>query len=199
MGSGLWPWLAVAGMGALHGLHPASGWMWVAASGLRSPEAARPWRALGLVAAGHAASVALVAAVVVFGLSNGRALLQASAMALLLALVAAHLWRVRTKRVRQPISRVGLPLCAFIASTVHGTGLMLVPALVPLCLAGTPAREITASGSMLLALAAVGVHAVAMLCVSGVMASGACRLARACGAWRRGGIRHAHAVPQTGD
>ncbi len=199
MGSGLWPWLAVAGMGALHGLNPASGWMWVAASGLRSPEAARPWRALGLVAAGHAASVALVAAAVAFGLSNGRGLLQASAAVLLLALVAAHLWRGRTKRVRRPMSRVGLPLCAFIASTVHGTGLMLVPALVPLCLAGTPAREITASGSMLLALAAVGAHATAMLCVSGVMASGACRLARACGAWRRGGIRHAHAVPQTGD
>ena len=24
----LWPWLAVAGVGALHGLNPASGWIW---------------------------------------------------------------------------------------------------------------------------------------------------------------------------
>lgn len=32
----LWPWLAVAGVGALHGLNPATGWMFAAASGVRS-------------------------------------------------------------------------------------------------------------------------------------------------------------------
>ena len=29
----LWPWLAVAGMGALHGLNPATGWLLAAAAG----------------------------------------------------------------------------------------------------------------------------------------------------------------------
>lgn len=38
-----------------------------------------------------------------------------------------------------------------------------------------PAREITASGSLALALAAVGVHTAAMLAVTGVMAAGVCR------------------------
>jgi hypothetical protein len=55
----------------------------------------------------------------------------------------------------------------------HGAGMMLVPALIPLCLSGSPAREITASGSMLLALAAVAVHMAAMLAVTAGMAAAA--------------------------
>ena len=60
-------------------------------------------------------------------------------------------------------------------ATAHGAGLLLVPALVPLCLSGSPAREITASGSLVLALAAVGVHTAAMLVTTGVIATGVCR------------------------
>jgi hypothetical protein len=60
-------------------------------------------------------------------------------------------------------------------STAHGAGLMLVPALIPLCMGNAPAREITASGSLTLAFAAVGVHTAAMLAVTGVTASVACR------------------------
>jgi hypothetical protein len=52
---------------------------------------------------------------------------------------------------------------------------MLVPALVPLCLTNDPARAITASGSMALALAAVAVHTAAMLLATGLIATGVCR------------------------
>ncbi|RZL89249.1 MAG: hypothetical protein EOP82_20365 [Variovorax sp.] len=69
----------------------------------------------------------------------------------------------------------GLALWSFLMATAHGAGLMLVPALVPLCFAGDPAREITASGSLVLALAAVGVHTAAMLATTGVIATGVCR------------------------
>jgi hypothetical protein len=60
-------------------------------------------------------------------------------------------------------------------STAHGAGLMLVPALIPLCMGDASAREITASGSLTLALAAVGVHTAAMLAVTGVIVTGVCR------------------------
>jgi hypothetical protein len=53
--------------------------------------------------------------------------------------------------------------------------MMLVPVLMPLCMGNAPAREITASGSLTLALAAVGVHTAAMLAVTGVIAIGVCR------------------------
>jgi hypothetical protein len=56
-------------------------------------------------------------------------------------------------------------------STIHGAGLMLVPALIPFCLSDGPARQITATGSLGLALAAVCVHTAAMLAAAGLMAS----------------------------
>lgn len=59
-------------------------------------------------------------------------------------------------------------------ATAHGAGLMLVPAFLPMCMASGPARAIAASGSLLLALAAVAVHMAAMLVTTGVVASGVC-------------------------
>ena len=77
--------------------------------------------------------------------------------------------------VAAPPRSVGLAVWAGLMGIVHGAGLMLVPALIPLCVARTPAREITASGSMVLALLAIGVHLAAMLCTTGIVASCVCR------------------------
>jgi hypothetical protein len=60
-------------------------------------------------------------------------------------------------------------------STAHGAGLMLVPALIPMCLGDASTRQIGASNSLLPALAAIGVHSAAMLVVTGGMATGVCR------------------------
>ena len=59
--------------------------------------------------------------------------------------------------------------------TTHGSGLMLVPALLPLCMADGPARAITATGSLALMLAAVAVHLLAMLVATQVVAGSLCR------------------------
>jgi hypothetical protein len=154
----LWPWLAVAGAGALHGLNPCSGWGLVAACG-----GGQTLRALCAIAAGHAASMAMVATLVALGLAQ-EALLPLAGVALLGAVVLMGL----TRRVRT--GRVALSIGAFVTATAHGSGLMLVPALVPLCLSASPAREITASGSLLLALAAAGVHLATMLAVTAMAA-----------------------------
>lgn len=173
--SNLWPWLAVAGVGALHGLNPATGWMFAAAWGVRSHDRAQAMRALVPIAVGHAASVMLVATVVALGMSMDRVVLQAVAGALLLVVAVLHLSRRKSKRARAPAGHAGLALWSFMMSTAHGAGLMLVPALIPLCVGTGPAREITASGSLTLALAAVGVHTAAMLAVTGMIAAGVCR------------------------
>ena len=57
----------------------------------------------------------------------------------------------------------GLALWSFLMSSAHGAGLMLVPVVLPLCLAGSAAGRLTASGSLPIALAALGVHTAAML------------------------------------
>ncbi|MDN6884324.1 hypothetical protein QMO14_12025 [Variovorax sp. CAN2819] len=173
----LWPWLAVAGVGALHGLNPAAGWAFAAVLGVGSSERSRVLQALLPIALGHAVSVALVAAAVLFAPSMDRIALQWAAGAMLVAVVAHHLRHGRKAgRTRMPPGRAGLALWSFMMSTAHGAGLMLVPALIPLCMSEAPAaREITASGSLALALAAVGVHMAAMLAVTGAVAVGASR------------------------
>lgn len=181
----LWPWLAVAGVGALHGLNPATGWMWAAAWGLRSHDRAQALRALMPIAVGHAASVALVAAAVASGLSMDRVLLQVLAGGLLVVAAALHLWGRTPQAARAPAGHAGLALWSFMMSTAHGAGLMLVPALIPLCMGDATTREIGASGPLLLALAAVGVHTAAMLAVTGVIASGVCRGFDAGARWLR--------------
>ena len=189
----LWPWLAVAGVGALHGLNPATGWMLAAAVGLRSNDRAQALRALLPLALGHVASVACVAAAVMLGLSMDRVLLQTVAGVLLVGVVGLHLARRRVGhkpgRARGAwahTGHAGLALWSFMMSTAHGAGLMLVPALVPLCMGdAATARPAGASGSLLLALAAVSVHSAAMLVVTGLVALGVCRGVDAGAGWLR--------------
>ena len=171
----LWPWVMVAGAGALHGLNPSAGWMLATACGVRSRDGRDALRALMPIAAGHAASIGMLAAVVALGLSmDGRPLLVLSG-AMLLVVVLLRVSRRSARLWRAPAGRVGLALWSFMVSTVHGTGMMLVPALIPLCLGDSPAREIAASGSLPMVFAAVGLHMAAMLSVTGLVALGACR------------------------
>lgn len=169
----LWPWLAVAGAGALHGLNPCTGWGPAALCGLRAGDGRQALVALRPIALGHAASVAAVAALAALGGSvDGLPVLAAGAGLCGLVLLARR-------------RRGGLAVGAFVSTTLHGSGLMLVPALVPLCLGASPAREITASGSLAWALAAVAVHMAAMLAVTAASARAACSGVATLKRWRR--------------
>lgn len=64
----------------------------------------------------------------------------------------------------------GLALWSFLMATSHGAGLMLVPALIPMCLGDSSARQLVSGGSFAVALAAIGVHTAAMLAVTGTIA-----------------------------
>ena len=174
----LWPWLVVAGSGALHGLNPATGWMFAAVWGLRSGDRSQALRALTPIAGGHAASIALVAAAVALGVSMDRAVLQATAAGLLVIVALVHLSGRNSRHADQghgPVGHAGLALWSFMMSTAHGAGLMLVPALVPLCMGTAPGQATTASGALALALAAVGIHTAAMLAATALIATGVCQ------------------------
>jgi hypothetical protein len=181
--SSAWPWLAVAGVGALHGLNPATGWLLAAARGVRAGDGAQALKALAPIAVGHAVAVGLVAALMTLGLAAERGVLQWLAGALAVAAFAFQWSGHGGRRLRTSAGDAGLALGAFTTATAHGAGMMLVPALIPLCLSDSPAREITASGSLALALAAVALHMAAMLAVTGSMAMAACR------GWSSGGRR----------
>ncbi|MGJ7901779.1 hypothetical protein [Lysobacter sp. 1R34A] len=171
----LWPWFAVAGLGALHGLSPATGWMFAAACGVR--DRTQVWRTLLPIAIGHVLSIAIVAYAFAQGLQMARAQVQGVAGALLMGVAAYRCLRGARPSAMQraDTGRAGITLWSFLMASAHGSGLMLVPALVPMCLSGSPAREITASGSLLLAFAAVAVHMAATLATTGVIAAAVSR------------------------
>jgi hypothetical protein len=73
-------------------------------------------------------------------------------------------------RFGMQVGMLGLGAWSFLMAATHGAGLMLVPVLIPLCLAASPAQELTAAGSLPIALAAVAVHTGAMLVTTGIIA-----------------------------
>ena len=69
-------------------------------------------------------------------------------------------------RVGMTTGSAGLVVWSFLMATAHGAGLMLIPALLPLC--GSMAGR--SYGPLLVSLAAVGVHTLATLVVTGGIA-----------------------------
>ena len=172
-----WPWLAVAGLGALHGLNPANGWLFAAARATQSGDARDVRRSLLPIALGHALSVALVVAVVMQGIRLPQQHLLALAGSGLLVFAA---WRLLARprvgaRLTASRSHAGLAAWSCLMGTAHGSGLMLLPALLPLCMTDGPARAISATGSLALMLAAVALHLLAMLGTTQVVAMLVCR------------------------
>jgi hypothetical protein len=171
--SASWPWLALAGLGAFHGINPAMGWLFAVALGLHRHRRAVVLEALVPIAVGHALAILAVAlAVVLLGILVDPRALRVGAGALLIGWAAYHGLYGARHRVRfgMQVGMLGLGAWSFLMATAHGAGLMLVPALIPLCLAASPARELTAGGSLPIALAAVAVHTLAMLAVTGIIA-----------------------------
>ena len=164
-----WPWLTLAGLGAFHGLDPAMGWLFAVALGLHRQSRRAVVLSLPPMALGHALSISLVAAgVAATGMVIDPAILRVTAGAVLL-LWGARLWLLGHRhrvRVGMTTGVAGLVAWSFLMASAHGAGLMLMPALIPLCVSGSR----FGNGSVQVSLAAVGVHALATLTVAGLIA-----------------------------
>jgi hypothetical protein len=169
----LWPWLALAGLGAFHGVNPAMGWLFAVALGLHRHSIASVLWALPPIAIGHALSIAIIAgAMVATGVLIDVRWLYYAAAVLLIAWAVYHQIYGHRRRVRVGMTAGfgGLTLWSFLMATAHGAGLMILPVIMPLCIATSPLREVDASGSMAVTLAGVAVHTGAMLAVTGMIA-----------------------------
>ncbi|WP_341486330.1 hypothetical protein [Pararhizobium sp. A13] len=170
-----WPWMLLAGLGAFHGLNPAMGWLFAVALGVHRQSSAAVVRAVPAIALGHAASIALVAgALVVAGIFVDQGAVRMAAGGGLVAWAVWHHFFGHGRRVRigMRTGLAGLAFWSFLMATAHGAGLMILPALMPLCLAESPLREVGGDGSaaMAMAIAAVGVHTLAMLTATSFVA-----------------------------
>jgi hypothetical protein len=162
----LWLWLAVAGLGLFHGVNPAMGWLFAAGLGLHRKSERAVWLALIPIALGHALAVALVlVTVLALGVVVEPVPLQRLAAVILIGWGAWHAFYGRRHKVRVGMQTglAGLFLWSFLMANAHGAGLMLIPAVIPLCLAAAPAHELTAASSIPVALLALALHTGAML------------------------------------
>jgi hypothetical protein len=173
----LWSWLGLAGLGAFHGVNPAMGWLFAVALGLHRRSRAVVLGSLIPIALGHGLAVALVAfAVVALGAVIDEQAIRMASGVVLIGWAVYHTLYGSRHRVRfgMRVGMAGLALWSFLMATAHGAGLMLVPFLLPLPPGGSPpghmAGHHTTEGSLPVLLAAIGVHTLAMLVVTGAIA-----------------------------
>lgn len=124
-----WPWLALLGLGAFHGVNPGMGWLFAVALGLQEQRRAAVWNALPPIAVGHALSVGLVVALVaLIHASIPYQVLRWIAAAVLIGFGVYRLARARHPRwVGMRVGFHDLTLWSFLMASAHGAGLMLVP------------------------------------------------------------------------
>ncbi|GAB3213211.1 cell wall anchor protein [Marinactinospora thermotolerans] len=192
--------LLLVGMGIFHGINPGMGWLVAVSRGLQECSRAALLWSLPAIVGGHAASVAVVAVAVTvtgslvashwFAVAGG-AVVTVAGLGVLLSRSHFH-WR----DVRP--SSWQLAGWSFLMSSLHGAGLMLLPVLAgdiaegatgggghghghghgrpqPVPVASEEAVAVPEGGweladATLLGLAATGVHTVAMLVATGVVA-----------------------------
>jgi hypothetical protein len=168
--SEVWPWLALAGLGAFHGLNPAMGWLFAVALGLHRHSRRMVWLSPLSIALGHALSIALVAgAFVMAGLAIDLRGLRIGAGLILIGW-ALYYWRYGHRhRVRTGMQTglAALGVWSFLMATSHGAGLMLWPVLMPLCF---PQAEPFSNSALPTALLGIAVHTLAMLVVTTAIA-----------------------------
>jgi len=166
-----WPWLALAGLGAFHGLNPAMGWLFAVALGLHRHSRRLVWLSPLPIALGHALSIAIAAGAFLWaGLVIDLRTVRIGAGLILIGWTLYH-WRYGHRhrvRVGMQAGLAALAVWSFLMATTHGAGLMLWPVLMPLCFPAT--TEPLSSGPLPTALLGIGIHTLAMLAVTTAVA-----------------------------
>jgi hypothetical protein len=172
-----WPWVALALLGAYHGLNPAMGWLFALALGLQEKRRSAVIGALLPIALGHAAAITLA----ILALRFVQHFLPMNILKWGVALFLFTLGVYRLFRASHPRGagmRVGgrdLFVWSFLMASAHGAGLMLLPVLMAQPMSGMTHSMAGASAipSSLSASAigfAVLIHTASTLAVAGILA-----------------------------
>lgn len=180
--SELWPWLALLGLGAYHGINPGMGWLFAVALGMQEKHRRAVLAAIPPIALGHALSIGVVVGILWLAQASvPEKALRYGAAAILFGF---GLYRfVRSRHPRWVGMRVGfrdLTMWSFLMATAHGAGLMIVPILLgwpdgnraghAMSHAGHLSTDTSTFSSPWRFLAAVGLHSAAYLLVATLIA-----------------------------
>jgi hypothetical protein len=174
----LWALLAIAALGAYHGLNPAMGWLFAVALGMQDRDRRAVLRALPPIAVGHELSLVLVAAAVLgLGLLADPSVLRLAAG---IALILFGIFRFAKPRAHfrwttMRVNRRELAWWSFLMSSAHGAGLMVAPVLIGGAASEAAAHDHAleaAGGGVELLTGALGLllHVGAMVAVMAVVA-----------------------------
>jgi hypothetical protein len=169
-------WLGVVASGLYHGLSPGMGWPLAVTAGLMERRDRAVLEALGPLALGHFAAIALAllpfAALSV--LMDARREIQIGAGLLVIGFGA---WKLLDRRHPRALARIPptrLALWSFAMALAHGAGLMLVPIFLGLCASPDDghAAHLAAvgPGAAATALGVTALHTLAMFAAGGAAA-----------------------------
>lgn len=168
---GLGPWLVMVGFGAYHGLNPGMGWLFALSLGLQRQSERAIWLSLLPIAAGHAASLVLVALLILAGAQFISASVLEVATALLLIAFGAYKVLNYYRHPRWVGMQVGLRdlvWWSFLMAMAHGAGLMIAPVLLGMTsMEGTHQMPVSSGAGMSLGIL---FHTLSMLLVMAIVA-----------------------------
>ncbi len=177
--SGVWPWIAVAMLGAYHGLDPSMGWLFAVGLGLQERSRGKVIAALFPIAIGHFISVALVVLLIASAMAQSWWFLRPAGAVILILFGIFRIAKPQAhpRWVAMRVSWLDLVLWSFLMATAHGAGLMLFPVMmkIPSCYTTTHQHHqqlMMAAGNLGLvgSAAVVLLHTGAMFMVMGIVA-----------------------------
>jgi hypothetical protein len=173
-----WPWVALALLGAYHGLNPAMGWLFALALGLQEKRRSAVVGALLPIALGH--GLAIGVAILLLRFIQHFVSMNILKWSIALILFVLGVYRLlRASHPRGAGMRVGgkdLVVWSFLMASAHGAGLMILPILLARPMHGMShsmaAGMPTVPASLKLSVIglAVLIHTVSMLAVAGILA-----------------------------
>ena len=173
-------WLMLL-LGAYHGLNPGMGWLFAVALGMQEQRGSAVARSLIPIALGHALAIgSVVLAAAFLGMTLPLAAIRYTVAAVLIGLGIFCLVRHQHPRwVRMQVGFRDLTVWSFLMASAHGAGLMVVPVLLGSTIveaeggmAGHSHMPSAAdpTASPLAGMLATGVHTIAYLAVTGLVA-----------------------------
>lgn len=164
-------------LGAYHGVNPGMGWLFAVALGMQEQKGSAVTRSLVPIALGHALAIGSVVLTAAFlGMTLPLMVIRYFVAAVLIGLGIYCLVRHQHPRwVRMQVGFRDLTVWSFLMASAHGAGLMVVPVL----LASTTVEaqsgmaghhHMPPTASPLAGMLATGVHTIAYLAVTGLIA-----------------------------
>ena len=169
-------WLMLL-LGAYHGVNPGMGWLFAVALGMQEQKGSAVARSLVPIAVGHAVAIGSVVLTTAFlGMTLPLVVIRYFVAAVLVGLGIYCLVRHQHPRwVRMQVGFRDLTVWSFLMASAHGAGLMVVPVLLGTNLVEAQGRmaghnHMASLASPLAGMVATGVHTVAYLAVTGLVA-----------------------------